>query len=310
MTEPVAKLKLKYGEIEFEIEGNSEIVQREREEFQKSLISAIEVLSRKIYAKPISTETITSVDTEILEQNTQLITCASQTEINKYSSFNQLVKDKNFNTDVDKVIGAAYFIEVCQNKESFTKNDILEQFKKAKLKTPSNISMCISENVKKAFIQNVGSAEKGLQLYSILEDGMDYCKNYVPKNIVIKAKKTTKKTKKTKPAKDYPSLSVNVDALNIGKYCDITKLKKFSEQVWVLLYMYTKETEYNTFTKNEIQRIMKEKFNLPAGDKQIRNFFDRAGKDVDKNKINGALTLKLMQGGIQKAEEIINKNKS
>lgn len=307
MTEPVAKLKLKYGEIEFEIEGNSEIVQREREEFQKSLISAIEVLSRKMYTRPISTETFTSVDTEILGQNTQLITCASQSEINKYSSFNQLVKDKKFNTDVDKVIGAAYFIEFCQNKESFTKNDILEQFKKAKLKTPSNVSTCISENVKKAFIHNVGSAEKGLQLYSILEDGMTYCENYEPKDVVIKAKKTTKKTK---PAKDYPILSVNVDALNIGKYCDITKLKKFPEQVWVLLHMYTKETEYNTFTKNEIQRIMKEKFNLPAGDKQIRNFFDRAGKDVDKNKINGEWTLKLMQGGFQKAEEIINKNKS
>lgn len=306
MEEKITKLKLKYGEIEFEIESDSETVKKEREEFQKSLISALEVLSRKMHIEPTSSTSLHSISKDFNEKDNMLITCNKPLASKNYLSFNQLVKEKNFNTDTDKVAAAAYFIEMCQGKESFTTNDIAEEFKKAKLKQPLNISLCINRLAKKAFIQNVGSGEKGLQLYSMLEDGILHCENYTPKEDVQKNRKTIKVSKSTK---DYPSLNVTVDDLKMDNYCDITQLSKIDEQLWVLMYMYTKETEFNSFTRKELQRIMKEKFNLPLTDDQIRRFFENTGKNVDKGSNGREHTIRLLQGGFKKAEDIINKNK-
>lgn len=307
MAETTTRLKLKYGEIEFEIEGSSETVERERQEFQKSLISAIEVLSKKMYVEPANAKSLNLVNTEIIDQNTTLITCNPSTKIKKYVSFNQLIKEKRFNTDVDRVLGAAYFIEMCQGNESFTKNDILEQFKKAKLKTPSNISVCIAKNVEKAFVQNVGNAEKGLQLYSLLADGISYCENFEPKEDMLKAKKSPKVSTSSK---DYQSLNITVDDLHMENYCNITNLTKVDEQLWVLIYMYTKETNFNIFTKKELQRIMKEKFNLPLSDRQVRRFFEQSGTNVYKTKIGKEQAIRLLQGGFKKAEDVIKNNKT
>ena len=145
--------------------------------------------------------------------------------------------------------------------------------------------------------------------FRILQPGIDYCENYTPKEDAVKKSTKGVKNKKAKQSKDYPSLIITVDELHMDKYCDITKLPKFAEQIWVLMYMYTEETEFNSFTKHELQRIMKEKFNLPASEKQIRTFFENAGKNVDKVKVGKELSIRLLQGGKQKAENIINKHK-
>lgn len=76
MAETVTKLKLKYGEIEFEIEGNSETVAREREEFQKSLIPAMEVfLQRRKSTTYIQESNLQEV--EVISNDTKLIPCSS-----------------------------------------------------------------------------------------------------------------------------------------------------------------------------------------------------------------------------------------
>lgn len=186
MSDIVTKLKLKYGEVEFEIEGDSEIVAREREEFQKTLVPAIEVLSKKLFFQQQLPKTVEIIEQKIPEQQTQLISCNNENNQKNYKSFNQLVKEKRFNTDVDRVIGAAYFLLIYLDKQKFTKDDILEQFKNAKLKTPSNISMCLTKNVEKAYMQQVGTAEKGMQIYSLLDDGIIYCETYEGKEKDIK----------------------------------------------------------------------------------------------------------------------------
>jgi len=307
MSEIITKLRLKYGEVELEIESDSTTVAREREEFQKTLVSAIEVLSRKMLFQQPLPKTVEIIEPKSSEEQTKLIPCIDENSQKLYTSFNKLTKEKRFSTDVDRVIGAAYFLLKSFDKQEFTRDDILEQFKNAKLKTPSNISMCLTKNVEKAYIQQVGTAEKGMQIYSLLDDGITYCESYEPKEKATKTKKSNK-ISKSKPLKDYPSLLITIDNLHTEKYCDITKLKSFPEQLWVLMYMYTKETEYQIFEKQELQRIMKEKFRLPASDTQLRDFFRRAGVNADVTKVDGIQKIKLLQGGMQKAEHIIGSN--
>lgn len=306
MAEPVTKLKLKYGEIEFEIEGSSETVAKEREKFQKSLIPALEVFLQRRRATYIQEPNSRKI--ELPANETKLISCDC-THSATFVNFAHFLKEKNFNTDIDKVIAAVYYLsEICK-KNAITRDDIEQEFKNAKQPSLTNLSASIAVNIKKAHMEELDKIDNK-RTFRILQPGIDYCENYIPKEDAIKKSTKGSKNNKTKQAKDYPSLLITVDELHMDKYCDITKLQKFAEQIWVLIHMYTEETEFNSFTKHELQRIMKEKFNLPASDKQIRTFFDNAGKDVDKVKVGKELSIRLLQGGKQIAENIINKHKS
>ncbi len=304
MTETVTKLKLKYGEIEFEIEGSPETVATEREEFQKTLIPAMEAFLQKrkttYVQEPIFQEKLPTNDTKLIS-----CTCTQNT---KFANFAHLLKEKKFNTDIDKVIAAVYYLSEICNKDTITRDDIEQEFKNAKQPSLTNLSASIAVNIKKAHMEELDKVDNK-RTFRILQPGIDYCENYTPKEDAVKKSTKGVKNKKAKQSKDYPSLIITVDELHMDKYCDITKLPKFAEQIWVLMYMYTEETEFNSFTKHELQRIMKEKFNLPASEKQIRTFFENAGKNVDKVKVGKELSIRLLQGGKQKAENIINKHK-
>ena len=305
MTETVTKLKLKYGEIEFEREGSPETVATEREEFQKTLIPAMEAFLQKrkttYVQEPISQEKLPTNDTKLIS-----CTCTQNT---KFANFAHLLKEKNFNTDIDKVIAAVYYLSEICNKDTITRDDIEQEFKNAKQPSLTNLSASIAVNIKKAHMDELDKIDNK-RTFRILQPGIDYCENYTPKEDTVKKSTKCAKSNKTKQSKDYPSLSTPVDDLHMEeKYCDITKLSKIDEQVWVLIYMYTKETEFNTFTKQELQRIMKEKFSLSLTNQQIRRFFENAGKNVDKVQCGREHAIKLLQGGLKKAEEIINTNK-
>lgn len=308
MTETLTKLKLRYGEIEFEIEGNSETVAKEREEFQKSLIPAMEVFLQR--RKPITyIQESNPQDIELPLNDTKLISSCSCSSNSEYANFAHFLKIKGFNTDVDKVIAAVYYISEICHKNTITRDEIEQEFKNAKQPSLTNLSAVIASNIKKAHMEELEKIDNK-RTFRILQPGIDYCKNYIPKEEGSKKTAKVVKHNKTKQVKDYPSLLVAVDHLHMEeKYCDITQLSKTDEQVWVLMYMYTKETEFNTFTKKELQKIMKEKFSLSLTDDQIRRFFENAGKNVDKVQRGREHSIKLLQGGLKKAEEIINKNK-
>lgn len=307
MAETVTKLKLKYGEIEFEIEGNSETVAREREEFQKSLIPAMEVfLQRRKSTTYIQESNLQEV--EVISNDTKLIPCSSINN-SEYENFAHLLKVKGFNADVDKVIAAVYYLSEICHKNTMTRDEIEQELKNAKLPSLTNLSSAIAVNIRKAHMEELEKIGNK-RAFRILQPGIDYCENYIPKE--ESSKKTTKgiKHNKTKQVIDYSSLSVAVDDLHMEeKYCDITQLSKIDEQLWVLIYMYTKETEFNTFTRKELQKIMKEKFSLSLTNAQVRRFFEQAGKNVDKIQSGREDAIKLLQGGLKKAEEIINNNR-
>lgn len=303
MVETATKLKLKLGEIEFEIEGNAETVAKEREEFHKTLLPLLEGFMNKKKATYIEEPSMREIKTTS-DNSTKLITCTCE-EDSQYVNFAHFLKEKGFNTDVDRVIAAVYYLSEISGKEYMTKDDIEQELKNARIPALSNLRVSINSNIKKAHMEEL-NVEENKKCFRILQPGIKYCENYSPKE--VSQKKSSKPTK-TKATKDYPSLSITPDDLHIEKYCDITILEKVDEQLWVLLYMYTNETPFSSFTKQELQKIMKEKFGLPLTNDQVRRFFENAGANVDKIKAGKEHSIKLLQGGKKIAEEIINNYK-
>ena len=303
MVETATKLKLKLGEIEFEIEGNAETVAKEREEFHKTLLPVLEAFMNNKKTTYTETPYIREIKTTT-ENETKFITstCINNSE---FANFAHFLNEKGINTDRDRVIAAVYYLSEINNKEYVTTDDIAQELKNAKIPTLSNLSAAINANIKKAYMEKIKKVENK-RCFRILQPGIDYCESYSPKE--VSQKKSSKPTK-TKATKDYPSLSITPDDLHIEKYCDITILEKVDEQLWVLMYMYTKETSFSSFTKQELQKIMKEKFGLPLTNDQVRRFFENAGANVDKIKVGKEHSIKLLQGGKKKAEEIINNYK-
>lgn len=303
MVEEATKLKLKLGEIEFEIEGNAETVAKEREEFHKTLLPLLEGFMNKKNVTYIEEPSMREIKTTS-DNSIKLITCACE-EDSQYVNFAHFLKEKGFNTDVDRVIAAVYYISEISGKEYMIKDDIEQELKNARIPALSNLRASINSNIKKAHMEEL-NVEENKKCFRILQPGIKYCENYSPKEV---SQKKVSKPIKTKTTKDYPSLNITLDDLHVEKYCDITTLEKVDEQLWVLLYMYTNETSFDCFTKQELQKIMKEKFGLPLTDDQVRRFFENAGINADKVKIGRKHSIKLQKGGKNKAEKIINKHK-
>ncbi len=297
------KFKIGPNGVEFEASGDSDFIEREREKFNEMIPPITRVIP---FNQIEQVKTIPLVENQSDFNEVPLITSEISSN-NKYINFAHLIKEKGFNTDLDKVIGAAYYISEIKGINNFTREDIIAELKSAKIPALTNISDAIARCIKKVLLNENSEKIDGKRSFCIVQPGIDYCLNYTPKE---DSPKKSNKSNKTKTQKVYPSLSIAVDDLHMEeKYCDITQLSKTDEQVWVLMYMYTKETEFNTFTKKELQKIMKEKFNLSLTDDQIRRFFENAGKNVDKVQCGREHAIKLLQGGLKKAEEIINTNK-
>lgn len=293
------KFKIGPNGVDFEASGDSEFIERERERFNEMIppiTRAIPLIpSKQIESVPLLENNLNDIESiPVVENLTQ-----------DYDNFAHFNSEMRFNTDIDRVGGVAYFLAIIKKIEPFTIDNIKEELKNARIPSPKNISDVIAKLLAKPFILE-DKDESGKRVFRLSQNGLEHFQNYQPKE--ESRKKFTKSTKrnKTKQSKDYASLSVTVDELHVEQYCDIEKLTKIEEQLLILIYMYTKETIYNTFTKKELQRIMKEKFNLPLTDAQVRRFFENIGTNANKEQIGKEQTLKLLQPGIRKAEEIIN----
>ncbi len=292
------KFKISPNGVEFEASGDSSFIEREREKFNEMIPPITRVIPL------IKTEKETFPQ---LIENTQTFgtLSANKEQSINYVNFAHYLKEKGFNTISDKVIAAAYYISEIKGITNFTRDDIITELKTAKVPALTNISDVIARCIKKAFINENNEKIDNKRSFCIVQPGIEYCLSYVPKE---DTPKKTSKIAKNKSTKDYPSLNVTVDDLHMEKYCNITELTKVDEQLWVLIYMYTKETEFQSFTRKELQKIMKEKFNLSLTDKQVRRFFEQSGTSVDKTMIGKEQAIRLLQGGFKKAEEIINNN--
>lgn len=144
------KIRIKMGPIEFEAEGDSDLIERERAQFFSLLPQAIVAVS-PVVPQPIQVIGAKEAVYEESENNqpiNNLLAAASQVSYQSIASF---LNDKKFSNDVDLVMGIGYFIECVEKAGIFTSRDIENKLTEARKGKPSNISHAINQNIKKLY---------------------------------------------------------------------------------------------------------------------------------------------------------------
>lgn len=300
------KIHIKFGPIEFEAEGDSDLIERERAQFFSVLPQAIMAVSPVVPASP------TQADDDIYPQPAKLLESTpvlpAESATSNYESLAGFLREKKFGTGVEVVMGVAYYIEHIEHADAFTSRDIEAALDDARQTKPVNIPQMIAQNIKKGYLRELKEKKDGLKAYCVLEKGKNWCEEYVPH--VSDAKKKTTKAKSQRATPESPLLSIPLDELNLEEYCDVTQLTKFNEQMLVVMLMYTREKGIEYFSFNDIVSVFKTKFKIPATDRKVRYAFDNGGTMFDKKVEKKIAYHKLMSSGIKEAERIIAEQKA
>lgn len=302
------KLHIKMGQIEFEIEGDSSLIERERENFFIMLPQVVSAISPVM---PIPTQIDSPQEEEPFPYILPDVSTGLTQEVvpeNKFESLAEFLKTKRFSTGVEIVMGVAYYLQFVQGITSITSKDVEQILDNERQNKPKNISQNLIQNIKKGYLREEKEKKDGLKAYCVLERGKNWCENYEPS--VNEQKKKSSKPKATKFKEESSLLSISVDELHVEEYCDITQLTKFNEQMLVLMLMYTREKGIEYFSSNDIVSVLKIKFKIPATDRKVRYAFDKGGIMFDKKVEKKVSYYKLMTGGIKAAERIIAEQKA
>ena len=296
------KVRIKMGPIEFEAEGDSDLIERERSQFFSLLPQAILAVSPVVSTPSLVVE---NSETETFSSETEN-TLLLEKNANVYTSIASFLNDKKFSTDVELVMGVGYYIECIEKNGIFTSKDVENKLIEARKAKPKNISQMLTQNIKKGYLRECADKKDNLKAYSVLDEGIKWCESYVAPTTDSK-KKTTRAKHNGNP--ESPLLAFSLDELNLDNYCDISQISKFNEQMIVVMYIYTKEKDIEYFSFNDIVAVFKTKFKLPATDRKVRYAFDNGGIMFDKKVEKKIAYHKLMNAGIKEAERIINQQK-
>lgn len=297
------RIRIKIGAVEFEAEGDATLIEREREQFF-SFLPQISSLLTPVTEKPLQLPA-SSPEGESKEGSTQIAEKLPLVNVPpSYESLASLLDEKKFSTDVELVMGVAYYLSRVKVVDPFTGRDVENALNDAKQLVPKNVSQCIASNIHKGFLRECSEKRDGLKTYSVLEKGITWCKSYAPKEAEQKRKANRSKTPKL--VKDSPLLSISVDDLHIDNYCEISNLQKFEEQVFTVMLIYTKETPFTYFSYKDIVAVFKEKLKLlTATERKIRYVLDKGATMFDKKTEKGIVSHKLTNSGLQRAEQIV-----
>ncbi|MEC1451553.1 hypothetical protein P9D59_08450 [Bacillus haynesii] len=302
------RIHIKLGLIEFEAEGDSELIQQEREQFFSFLPQAITMVSSVVS----ESDKIAGDSSELNEVNPVShipIPTLPDNNSPKYESIVLFLREKSFVNDVDLVMGVSYYIDYIENNGPFTAKDIENKLAEARQSKPTNISHFINLNIKKGFIIESPERKEGKKAYSVSSVGIEWCESFTQQS-EKKIKKKTTKTKQQNPTVPSALLNISLDELNLEKYCEISSLDSLDEQILVIIQIYSKEKNIEYFSVNDIVDILKNKFKISTTYRKVHYFFEKSGTMFDK-KIEGRKTYyKIMLNGMKEAEKIIaNKKK-
>lgn len=301
------RIRIKFGQIEFEAEGDTDLIEREREQFFSFLPQAINAVSSTIMMVEQPKMLVDEILLEESENTHSQQTIDISSGGNLYDSLVTFLKEKNFQNDVERVMGVAYYVDCIEKSGPITAKEIEARLLEARQGKPSNTNSFINENIKKAYLCEHPDKKDGYKAFYVLADGVKWCENYTaPENII---KKRTGKSKKTK-VKESDLIKIPLDELNLDKYIDISQLDNFREQLLVVMLIYTREKNIEFFTNNDLISVLKNKFKVPATDNQISGVFRRGGTLFDKKVENHIAYHKMLSGAIKEADSIITREKN
>jgi len=144
------RIKIKKGEIEFEVEGDKEFVEEMYEEFKTK------------------TENISGSNTE----NIQSKTGQEEQSIFKKYSISQIYKSMKLKTNLDRILFFAYWMLKKDAKKEFSINNTMEYFDQFELRKPKNPKRDFYKlvSLKRGHL-NTGSSD---DFYSLSFDGINY----------------------------------------------------------------------------------------------------------------------------------------
>lgn len=295
------RIRIKLGPNEFEAEGDSEFIQREREQFFSLLPQALTTLSPEVIDR-------VQIQQDAVDLNESERLSLPHVNQQKYESLGSMLKEKSFSSDVERVLGAAYFITQPENTANFTAKEIEAAFREARANKLSNVNASINRNISKGLLCEADEKKDGLKSFYITQDGIDWFLNYTPSANTEKKKSTT--VRKIQNVKPSSLQDISLDELNLEKYPKISSLKKFKDQLFVVMLIYTTEKNIEFFTRNDLLNVMKNIFLVHTTVDQIDGVFRRAGTMFDTKKEKRIKSYKMLSGAKDAAEEIVKKEMS
>lgn len=220
-----------------------------------------------------------------------------------YESLITFLKAKNFQSDVERVLGVAYYIDQIEKAGPVTAREIETKLLEARQGKPSNTSQFINQNIKKGYLYEHTEKKDGAKSFYVLQDGIDYCETYVPSENT--SKKKDAKSRKPRITKESSLLQFSLDELNVEKYIDVSSIENFEEQALVIMLIYTNEKNIEYFSYLDIESVMKQKFKIPATNRKVRYVFDKGGTKFDKKTEKGITYHRMLSGAIKEAESIV-----
>ena len=288
------RVKFEIGEIKFEAEGSADLVERERSIFNNTLLpAAIDAIVRTRSV----VRNVQYIESQGLQQSAILTTTntaalpeqaveSSTTDFSRMS-LASFVKSKGADAHYDFIICAVYFNEKRNGISSFSSATLKDLYSEAKKPLPNNLSMSLSELVKKGLIMEDVSAKGSTpKMYVLTLEGEESIKNMYPAE--TKEKKVSSKSRKQRQKVVSPYATINCDDLNLEQYPEVKLLKDFKEKMILILYIVTNEKKGEWFTTADVLCLMTDIFGESASKKQVEGVFTREKRCFKCENIEGS----------------------
>lgn len=291
------RVKFEIGEIKFEAEGSADLVERERSIFNNTLLpAAIDAIVRTRGVER-SAQYIDAPDS----QQPALLTTSDNSSLPEKVATNvsedlsrtslaSFVKTKGADTHYDFIICAVYFNEKKNGISSFSSALIKDLYSEAKKPTPNNLSMSLSELVKKGLIMEDASAKGSTpKMYVLTIDGEESVKNMHPTD--AKEKKPISKSRKQRPKVESIFSTINCDELHLDHYPDVKHIKDFKEKMMLILYIISNEGKGEWFTTADVLCLMTDIFGESATKGKVNGVFEREKRWFKSENVEGNIKL-------------------
>lgn len=272
------KIKFKIGEIEFEAEGSSEVVERERNVFLNSLLpAAVEAIVRTRGSDKTVRYIAEEEPVALLEETCEVpVTTLSDVAVAvdwSRTSLSSFIGKYGNVGDQDFVLLAAYYEEKKDGKKTFTSEKVKQWYSDSRRGKYSNYSDLLNKLTQKGLIMDDPNAEKKIpKSYILTTEGLTYVQNFQPSKEQEKKQSKPRKNR-SKIKSEYEG--INVDSLSIQSYPDIKSMHDFKEKMMMVLYVITNEKAGEWFTTSDVMYLLTDVFGEPATKDQVNGVFKR-----------------------------------
>lgn len=287
------RVKFEIGEIKFEAEGSADLVERERSIFNNTLLpAAIDAIvrTRSVTQSTQYIETQDSHQPVVLTTN-NIAALPEQAMIDSTIDFSRMslasfAKSKGANAHYDFIICAVFFNEKRNGISSFSSATLKELYSEAKKPLPNNLSMSLSELVKKGLIMEDVSAKGSTpKMYVLTLEGEEFIKKMHPTE--VEEKKSSSKPRKQHQKIDSQYSTINCDDLKLNKYPEVKLLKDFKEKMMLILYIITNEGKGEWFSTADVLCLMTDIFGESATKDKVNGVFKREKRWFKTENVDG-----------------------